>query len=467
LRALARTLIHPDERQRPDQFGQVARSLEAVVDSDRNATLPPDEFVEAPLGTDAIEPIVPTEAADGPPLAAVEPGGRKGVSHTVGVLALSLLILAAFWSIYFLRTLDPVVAPAPTVTRSADAGSATPQNAATAAGDTTPAVEPWKLAQEARLRDQAEAELEGLLDKQFTLEEKRVEVWAEDEYEQAKQNAIAGDRAFREKDFQKAYDEYAAGNALLGNLVERSERLIDESLATAAQAIDAGNSAKATENYELVLQVEPGNRAATAGLERAGNLDQVLTLVEKAGEVEQYGTATEALALYKEAAALDPAWKDASDGVRRMNRALTGDRFRTAMSDGYSALSDGRYEAARAAFERADRIRGGTSDVRDALDQLELARRSSNVSSLRARAEALEREENFAGALAVYREARALDPNLGFARDGEARNAQRVELLRRWHHGGQGPGRVTVAGGQAQQRHRGGVGAAAFAAPAV
>jgi len=29
----------------------------------------------------------------------------------------------------------------------------------------------------------------------------------------------------------------------------------------------------------------------------------------------------------------------------------------------------------------------------------------------------------------VYREARALDPNLGFARDGESRNAERVELL--------------------------------------
>jgi tetratricopeptide (TPR) repeat protein len=99
------------------------------------------------------------------------------------------------------------------------------------------------------------------------------------------------------------------------------------------------------------------------------------------------------------------------------------------MSEGYAALERGRFGAAKAAFDRADRLRGGTGDVRDARAQLKLAQRSSNVSTLRERAEALERAEDFAGALAVYQQARALDPNLGFARDGEARNAQRVELL--------------------------------------
>lgn len=431
LRTLIAQLVHIDPDARPLDLSQVARQLEAIVDSDRNATLPPEALNEPSLSAAIIEPVVPEDSDSAPPLTEIDPGSRRGVSQTAGVIALSLVILLGLGGIFVLRTLEP-----PQVAPST---SATPAGAQTDASDvatveggaqrTREGVEPWQLAQEARLRSLAEDELEGLLEKQFTLDDRRIEVWAAEEYEQATQMAIDGDRAFRREDFQAAYDQYAAGNALLGDLVARSERLVGDTLTAATASIEAGDSAKAIERYELVLKVEPENTAAKSGLDRARRLDEVLALVEKASEVEQYGDPSDALVLYQQAAELDPAWSDATNGVRRMNRALTGERFRTAMSDGYAALQGGRYEAARAAFERADRIRGGTTDVRDALDQLALARRSSSVSELRERAAALEQAEDFTGALAVYREARALDPNLGFAREGETRNAERVELL--------------------------------------
>ncbi|MFK8016673.1 MAG: protein kinase [Gammaproteobacteria bacterium] len=426
LRVLATRMLHPTPAERPTSLNDVARALEAIVDADQNATLPPDEFVDAQQDLDAIEPLMPSsQSSSDIPLTPRDPGARRGVSRTAGVAALGVLIVAAFSTIYFLRTLSPVATPQTVVTQSGSSVGST----SVRSGESVAAVEPWKLAQEARLRDRAEAELEQLLDKQFTLEEKKVEVWALDDYEAAKQLAIDGDGAFRRQDFQGSFDAYAEGNALLGELVERSGNLIDENLRAGGESVEAGNSAAAITNYELVLKVEPGNRAAKNGLVRAGNIDQVIALVEQARELEQYGEPTKALALYREAAALDPKWTDAASGVRRVNRAMTGSRFSAAMSDGFSALSSDRFEAARAAFDRAENIRSGTSDVRDALAQLELARRSASVSSLQQRAQALEQQEDFAGALGVYREARALDPNLGFARDGETRNAERVELL--------------------------------------
>ncbi|MFK7886921.1 MAG: protein kinase [Gammaproteobacteria bacterium] len=429
LKPLLANLLHADPRQRLQDLAQVARALEAIVDGDRNATLPPEEFVESGDQFDSIEPISPVDNATPAPLIPREPGGRRGVPRSAGVIALSLLIVTAFGAIYFLRTVDPVATPSTARTDAVVEGETASTGSGRRASTPEQAVEPWQLAQEARLRAQSEEELEQLLDRQFTLDEKKVEIWAAAEYEAATQHAIAGDRAFRRQDFQGAFDQYKAGNDLLGTLLVRSENLIGENIDAGFANIDAGKSAAAAENFELVLKVEPRNARAATGLRRAQNLDQVLALVEQATELEQYGEPAKALALYREAAALDPKWSDASTGVRRVDRAMAGSRFSAAMSDGYAALQSSRFEAARAAFDRAERIRGGTADVRDAREQLALAQRSAGVSSLRDRAAALERSEDFAGALAVYREARALDPNLAFARDGEARNAARVELL--------------------------------------
>lgn len=429
LRDVARQLLHPQAAARPASLSTVARTLERALDADQNATAPPEEFTDQVSDLDVIEPVVPIETSTNTlPLTARAPGSRRGVSHTFGVMALGLFIVAAFAAIYFLRTLSPVATPA-SVARDADDPATEQAARAPSPGKAEEAVEPWKLAQEARLRDRAEQELEQLLDKQFVLEEKKVEVWALEDYEAAKQLAIAGDRAFRSLDFERSFEAYRDGNAALGALVERSENLLDENLRSGEANLVAGNAGAAVENFELVLKVEPKNAAAKAGLARAANLDQVIALVDQARELEQYGEPAKALALFREAAQLDPLWTDASAGVRRVDRAMVGSRFSAAMSDGFAALSSNRFEAARAAFARAERIRPGTSDVRDALSQLELSRRSASVSTLRSRAQALEQNEDFEGALAIYREARALDPNLGFAREGEKRNEERVELL--------------------------------------
>ena len=167
----ASALIEPDAARRPRSLANVARVLEGVVDADTNATLPPEEFRAPSQDLDIIEPQMPPEASAALPLTPRDPSTRRGVSHTVGVIVLGALIVAAFGIIFLLRTLDPVVAS--TQTSPTDAVTAQPAvgrpGAAPAAAEP---VEPWKLAQEARLRDRADKELEQLLDRQFVLEEK-------------------------------------------------------------------------------------------------------------------------------------------------------------------------------------------------------------------------------------------------------------------------------------------------------
>lgn len=424
---LIAALTDADPARRPAPLGNVARALEDVLDADANATLPPEAFDEAPAAVTTIEPVLPDEAPAAATPAAARPGPRRGVPRVLGTLAIWYLIFGAAAVFYYLPRLAPEV--------SAGGVAAAPERARapTAAGrpGSAPAaeVEPWKLAQMARLRAQAEAELEQMLEKQYVLEEKKVDVWAGDEYEAAKQAAIAGDRAFRAQEFEVALARYSEGNQTLALLVERSGDLIADNLRMGFEAIDAGNAEAARRHFELVERVEPDNADAAAGLARAANLDRVIALVEEARQLEQYGEPGQALAKFREAAELDPEWTDAREGVERVDRSMAGSRFQAAMSEGFAALADGRYGAAGDAFARADRIRPGTGEVREARAQLQLKRRSADVVGLQRRAEVLEGEEDFEGALTVYREALALDPNLGFAIDGQRRTSERVELL--------------------------------------
>ena len=423
-------MLDPDPARRPGDLAALAHEFEDMVDKDPNATLPPEEFDAPVAGRLAVEEIDPDNAdlsatSDAPhaPPAAV---ARRGVPLAAGAMAILILLLGATAIFFVLPRMAPETLPVDVAGTNGGA-----EAAGQPAAPRAPEVEPWKLAQIARVRQQAEDRLEQLLEKQFLLEDRKIEVWGAEEYQAARDAAIAGDRAFRGEDFDAALAAYAEGDDILTELVARSEDLVGENLRLGASAIEEGNSAVARERFELVLKIEPDNGAAAKGLVRTETLDEVIALVEEGRTLEQIGQHREALALFEQARDLDGEWQAARDGIARMNGALVGARFNSAMSQGFAALSGNRFDDARAAFERARKLRPGAREIDEAIAQLEMRSRGVDVNNLRSEAEALEAAGDFDAARDKYRDALNLDDALGFARDGERRMTFRIDLEQR------------------------------------
>jgi tetratricopeptide (TPR) repeat protein len=180
--------------------------------------------------------------------------------------------------------------------------------------------------------------------------------------------------------------------------------------------------------FERALQIEPANAVAKRGLERTGTIGEVTALLAEARTAEERGEGAVAEAAYRKALALDRDTRAARDGLARLQAQAGSAAFAAAMSQGLDALARRDYAAARAAFERAGRIRPGAPEVADGLAQVERAVADRTLAAHVEAAQRAERDERWAEALGEYRQALAIDRNLALARQGMERAEPRAML---------------------------------------
>ncbi len=106
----------------------------------------------------------------------------------------------------------------------------------------------------------------------------------------------------------------------------------------------------------------------------------------------------------------------------------TDDAWSTAVTEGLAALERGAFDAARAAFARAESARPGTAAVVDGLARAEAGSRSRALADHRQRAEAAEAQERWRAAVGEYDTALRLEPQAAFALEGRTQAALRAEL---------------------------------------
>jgi len=104
------------------------------------------------------------------------------------------------------------------------------------------------------------------------------------------------------------------------------------------------------------------------------------------------------------------------------------DSWSPAVTEGLAALDRGAFEAARAAFARAEAVRPGTAAVADGLARAEAGSRSLALAEHRQRAEAAAAQERWRAAVGEYDEALRVEPAAAFALEGRALAAPRAEL---------------------------------------
>ncbi len=351
---------------------------------------------------------------------------RTGVASRWVALGVILLVIAAIvilvlpgWIANRQPVGDEAIAPGAAGQGGAVSTPATPRQQA---------VSPWSQAQQAQQRRDSQEILAQMLEKNEALQEHAVELWAAEEYRQAMALADSGDAAYRTHDFRQAVDFYRQALAAFQSLLDRAAPMYEESMQKGAAALLENRAAEAAQAFTLALAIMPGDAAAGKGLERAGNLDEVVALINEGDRFRTRGQLPEARKSFEQALALDGEATVARQKLAEIDRLLQDRTFNLAMSNGYEALENGRLKKAEQSFAQARKLKPDNAAARTALQDTRNRIAGVRIKSLIAAAEKLESEEKWRDAIDKYDAALSLDQNLLSAQQGKRRSVFRADL---------------------------------------
>jgi tetratricopeptide (TPR) repeat protein len=424
LRELVARCLAKRPDARPASMRDVRAALEHLAEESATSPTPPTTNAAA---------WQPRPPADGLPVqshwrrtthVAPSPQSLRNEGFRRGLLVGGLLLACAAAGFTFF-VLPGLVASRQTVT-AAPTTATTPQGGpATTAPAVTP---PADLARLAAVKLRAEARRTPLAGRLQALEQRDVASWGGAEYAQVRKDLGEGDAAMTTRDFDAALARFDATANGLTVLERRLPAVVTERRAAAQAAFAAGRASEAAERYTAVLKVAPNDAAARTGLARTRVLDEVVRLMAAGATAEQAGDAKAATAAYRRVLELDPATAGAREGIARLGARATGDAYAAAMAQAMAALARQDYVAARAEFERAGRIRPGTTEVAEGLQQIQRVGETRSLAGTIERAVAAEKAEQWSQALALYGAALKTEPALRAAQEGVERAEPRAMM---------------------------------------
>ena len=419
LAELIARLLDPDPAIRPGPTA-VRRTFERL-----HSALPAAD-PEAPV---LAPPPGPTAATTWTPAVAARPLARERGGRPRGpVLAAALLAAAAavvFWLLPRWTRLHPpevTVAPAAPSPILAARSASAPRALPTTAEGLAALAEAKTGAEEARARYAAAHK---------AAEDARAELWGGDDWNRLAQSAAAAARQYEDRDYAAAARTWNAATELANRVRAGRGAAFAMALAAGKTAFERGAAPAAITAYERALAIQPGERAAAAGLVRAQHLDQVLAMLDAGAALERAGNVGEAAGRYRAALALDPATPAASSALVRLAARERAAAFAAAMASGQKQLATGARNGAREAFKRAAAIEPSAPAAREALAQLDGLDRNAAIARLQFEAQTAIGAERWADALSAYERALALDTTLAFAHSGSVAVTPRAALAAR------------------------------------
>ncbi|MCZ6803242.1 MAG: hypothetical protein O7D86_04725 [Proteobacteria bacterium] len=283
---------------------------------------------------------------------------------------------------------------------------------------TTSQVSPWDKAQERKLRKEVQLILQEMLEAQKILEQNNINVWANEEYQQALVYAKNGDDHYNQRQYDQSSEQYKHALSVFKNLIEKIDILYNENIQQGQQALISGDSDVAIKSFEMALLLDDDSGLATHGLERARKLGTVFERFEQGNEALAENHLTEAKKIFQSALQLDPETQAAKQKIEHINRLLNDLQFRRQMSTGFTALEQQQYNVATNSFEQALRLQPGSTEAKSAVQQAAYGATNEHVSSLLQQAHGAESEEQWQTAISLYDKALTIDKNLAQAQRG-------------------------------------------------
>ncbi len=252
---------------------------------------------------------------------------------------------------------------------------------------------PYREAQLAQARRDAQQVLSRVLEKQQFLENRKVQAWAEKPFQAALDLAAEGDELYRQRRFEQALARYRRAEQRLGDLQDLAGQVLEESLAAGGAALAEGDARAAAEAFRRALLIDAKHEEAAAGLRRAQSLPEVQSLLARGDEARSGGKLEQARGHYAAALDRDPAHEAAAERLNDVERAIRDRDFNAAMGRGFKAFENSDANAAVAAFEQALELKPEHDSAASALRQARRLETRLRLDKLLARARSLEDEE--------------------------------------------------------------------------
>ena len=280
-------------------------------------------------------------------------------------------------------------------------------------------VSPSTAAEKTKYRQDSQTTLAQIIAVRDRLTNQSIERWADFEFRQAIALIAQGDDQYGYGEYRESLASYQQSLAQLNSLEQLGQETLTRTLAEGTEAIE--NAAQtditiAAVAASIAMAIAPQNQQSQQLELRAAALPQVVEQL-KAGDKllasKQLSLAEDA---YQKALNLDNQHGRAATALKSTQQAITEERFRSAMSDGFSALDQDNFATANQSFAVAGTIYTNHPSVAQALSQVKTRQSQIVVNRQMQRANDLESAEQWQQALDIYRSLLATDPSLTSAR---------------------------------------------------
>ncbi|MFV8783809.1 tetratricopeptide repeat protein [Microbulbifer sp. SA54] len=343
---------------------------------------------------------------------------RQRLVHGVIASALMLALVGVFWIL-------PKTVDKPRVATIAPPTASTKDPAAKA-----PAIQesPFTEAEITQQRREVQKVLQEILQLQEELIERKVETWAAEEYFAARTLAEDADGIYRQRKFHQALEQYRQALAGLQQIRDSIPARIEQHIAEGNAALDSGDAAVAQKAFDLVLTISEDHPRGLSGKARAAILPEVWQHVVTGRDAFAASDLDTAKSALEQALAKDAETVPAKELLPKVEAAILERDYSQAMSEGYAAIAEGKFELAKQHFVRARNLKPDASDPGIGMAQAENGIAQSRIDQLFARAAQQEQKEQWHKAAADYRKLIAEDSSLVQALTGKARAEARAKL---------------------------------------
>ena len=287
---------------------------------------------------------------------------------------------------------------------------------------------PYTEAEIMQQRRDVQKVLQDILQLQEELLERRVEIWAAEEYFAARTLAEDADGIYRQRKFMQALEQYRLAltgmQELRDSIPERIEKHIEEGLV----ALNIGDEKAAHTAFDLVLTISEDHPRGVKGKSRAELLPQVWPHFTAGEEAFSENSLDTAKAELEKALALDGDTEPAKTLLPEVNAAILERDYSEAMSAGYAAIASGDFDKAKSEFVTAKKLKPNASDPDAGLRQAANGMAQGKIDRLFASASENERLEQWHKATKQYAELIKTDSSLVEAITGKARAQARAKL---------------------------------------
>jgi serine/threonine protein kinase len=434
-RLIGRLLAKVPE-ERPSSLGEVGEELREILDLSFDHTLPPalapqrDAKVPSPGGQGEI--ITPAEVSKKGAIPHASSPWREHLLKMTALILALVVLLAGGGLLWHHLSKNPVQ-----VSLVPDE-EVTPLLEKEEAGDNLQIkeAEPEQVqarppAQVALEKEEAEQRLADYLVAKKALDSKGGEEWGGNLYKEMAQSGQEADALFMNREYASASQKYEEALNKAKALTDGTEKAFRRLMEEGRMAMAEGDGQRAQDKFSLALMIDPTNAFARKNLERATKIETVIQLIDSAKRHEKLNNLPFALADYQEALKLDPESDEAREGFDRIKGLIAENQFKQLMSSGFAALQNNEYDMARKAFLKAESFKTGSSEVQDALAQVDQAIRLARIETLRKEALAAEQAEDWKKALESYLAVIEIDPAIQFGVQGKMLSQERVTLEKR------------------------------------